>query len=180
MKYKNTQIMVLKTELNSLAHSINDTKTEIIKLRVNDDNDDRLGVVSNELDAVVGATERATDGILDAAEKIDLIGQTLRSYKTDPHVAGLGADLTDHVMQIFENCNFQDITGQRIGKVVNTLKFVEERVDKMIAIWGKEDFDNVKVTPTPTVPVDDDRRLLNGPQLEGRGVTQDEIDKLFG
>jgi len=172
------EILVLRTELQSLAHSINDTKTEIILLHTNDENDDRLGLVSHELDAVVGATERATEGILDAAEKIDSVAQALRAYKADPAVMAMGASIVDHVMQIFENCNFQDITGQRIGKVVKTLKFVEERVDKMISIWGSEDMNAVTVEHTD--PIDEDSRLLNGPQLEGRGVTQDEIDKMFG
>ena len=29
----------------------------------------------------------------------------------------------DQVVQIFEACNFQDLTGQRVGKVVDTLQF---------------------------------------------------------
>jgi len=80
-------------------------------------------------------------------------------------------------MTIFEHSNFQDITGQRITKVVNTLKFVEERVDKMIDIWGREAF--MELIDDDGGAVDEDGRLLNGPQQEGAGISQDEIDKLF-
>ncbi|HAQ00066.1 MAG TPA: hypothetical protein DCQ35_08595, partial [Rhodospirillum rubrum] len=77
-----------------------------------------------------------------------------------------------------EACNFQDLTGQRITKVVNTMKFVEERVDKMMAIWGRESFRDLEEDP-PMIAAGDNR-LLNGPQDVGKGISQDEIDRLFG
>jgi len=39
-------------------------------------------------------------------------------------------------VQVFESCNFQDLTGQRISKVVATLKFIETHIIKMMDIWG--------------------------------------------
>ena len=38
-------------------------------------------------------------------------------------------------------CSFQDITGQRTEKVVNVLRFIEQRINAMIEIWGVEDTD---------------------------------------
>ncbi len=177
IQHQHDEILQLQHELLMLANSIRDTKSEIVQLRTNNDNDDRLGVVGFELDAVVASTEQATEGILDAAEKIDTISQSLRSYAQDQFIAGLGAELVEAVMTIFEHCNFQDITGQRIRKVVNTLKFVEERVDRMIEIWGHDQFKNVVLKDEE--PADHDKKLLNGPQLEGRGVSQADIDKMF-
>ena len=76
-----------------------------------------------------------------------------------------------------EACNFQDITGQRITKVVNTLKFVEERIDAMIEIWGEDDI--AEVDPSVTPDSEGDSALLNGPALGDEGIDQNDIDKLF-
>jgi chemotaxis protein CheZ len=82
-------------------------------------------------------------------------------------------------VQIFEVCNFQDLTGQRVSKAVTTLRFIEEHIDRMLQIWQKvEQF-------KPVVPddraEDNDQRFLNGPKLSGDGghSTQSEIDKMF-
>ena len=171
------EVQLLKMELRALANSIQETKREIAQLRSGEEDDDRLNAVTSELDAVVGATEHATEGILDAAEKIDTISHNLRANATDSYTTHLAEELTEHVMTIFEHSNFQDITGQRITKVVNTLKFVEERVDKMISIWGREAF--MELLDSGSSSVDEDKRLLNGPQQDGAGISQDEIDKLF-
>lgn len=173
------EVRVLKMELRALANSIQETKREIAHLRARDSETDRLEVVAGELDAVVGATESATHGILEAAEKIDTIAHTLRA-SADAYVRQQAEELSDHIMAIYEHSNFQDITGQRINKVVNTLKFVEDRVDRMISIWGQETFQELISELPEEYSHDDDRRLLNGPQLENQGISQDEIDKLFG
>lgn len=172
------EVRILKMELRALANSIQETKREIAHLRARDSDTDRLEVVTGELDAVVGATERATHGILEAAEKIDTIAHTLQS-NPDAYVKQQGEELSDHIMAIYEHSNFQDITGQRINKVVNTLKFIEDRVDRMISIWGQETFQELISELPDEYDADDDRRLLNGPQLENQGISQSDIDKLF-
>ncbi len=172
------EVQLLKMELRALANSIQETKREIAQLRSGEEDADRLNAVTSELDAVVGATEHATEGILDAAEKIDTISHNLRANATDSYTTHLAEELTEHVMTIFEHSNFQDITGQRITKVVNTLKFVEERVDKMISIWGREAFLDLLDSESDHAS-DEEKRLLNGPQQDGAGISQDEIDKLF-
>lgn len=175
------EVRVLKMELRALANSIQETKREIAHLRTSDGEDDRLNVVAGELDAVVGATERATNGILEAAEKIDNAAQNVRTNSSDAYIQRLGEDISELVMGIFEHSNFQDITGQRITKVVNTLKFVEDRIDKMINIWGQETIDELLgEVPDSQYSEDDERRLLNGPQMEDKAISQGDIDKLFG
>ena len=44
--------------------------------------------------------------------------------------------MQERVIKIFEACNFQDLTGQRITKVVATLKFIETHIVRMMEIWG--------------------------------------------
>ena len=46
------------------------------------------------------------------------------------------AKLQDAVTRIYEACSFQDITGQRITKVVTTLKVIEEKVAHIISTFG--------------------------------------------
>ena len=92
----------------------------------------------------------------------------------------MASDIQDQVVRIFEACNFQDLTGQRITKVVETLRFIESRVVRMMDIWGGlESFAGIEFEPSP--PGQGDRRLLNGPGLDGEEgrATQAEIDALF-
>ncbi len=172
------EINILKTELRALAVCIEQTKAEIASLRPPGGDDDRLMVVANELDAIVTSTESATQNILDAAEHIDNLADTIQSQEKDSHIRHLADEVRESIISIFEACNFQDITGQRITKVVNTLKFIEDRINAMIDIWGADTFADLR-KPTE-VDESEEAKLLNGPQLENQGISQDDIDKLFG
>ncbi|MGB9400589.1 MAG: hypothetical protein WCB69_15555 [Pseudolabrys sp.] len=44
--------------------------------------------------------------------------------------------MQDHVVRIYEACNFQDLAGQRIGKVITMLIMLEERLVAMIQRHG--------------------------------------------
>lgn len=179
VQQQQAEVTMLKTELRALSVCIQQTKLEIAALRPSQEDDDRLIAVTFELDAIVTATESATDNILEAAEKIDGLARGIQAQEQDSYIRHLADEITEHVVGIFESCNFQDITGQRITKIVNTLKYVEDRVNAMIDIWGAEGFSDL-VAPEADEQKDDEAKLLNGPQLENKGISQDEIDKLFG
>ena len=78
---------------------------------------------------------------------------------------------------MFEACSFQDITGQRVTKVVKLVTYIEDRVNALIDIWVKSALDEVEVTPDREKT--EDEKLLQGPQLNDEGISQSEIDKLF-
>lgn len=164
-------------ELESLSDFIAGTKRDIAALRPDEVKDEFLPAATDELDAIVAATADATHKIMDSAEAIEGVAAT-----ADKEAAAI---LNDAATQIFEACSFQDITGQRITKVVNALKDIEARVDSLIAAFGDE-IATVKAQE-PAKPKNaaadggdfNDEALLNGPQLEGDGNSQDEIDKLF-
>lgn len=85
------------------------------------------------------------------------------------------------MVSIFEACNFQDLTGQRIKKVMNTMRFIENHITVMMDIWGG--VDAIKVHVPPVVDTrSEDEKLLNGPKLEDEAghASQDDIDALFG
>ena len=163
--------------LESLSNFIAETKRDIAALRPDEVKDDLIPTASDELDAIVAATAEATHSIMDSAEAIESVAATV-----DKEAAVI---LIDAATRIFEACGFQDITGQRITKVVNALKEIEVRVDSLIDAFGDE-IAAVKAeeaaNPKKTDAVSEDQcneSLLNGPQLEGEGASQDEIDKLF-
>jgi chemotaxis protein CheZ len=170
------EVKLLRNEIRAMSLAIQQTKSEIAALRPPNSEDDRLIVVTQELDAIVTATEGATNTILEAAEKVDGLAEQIEGMGSEPAVNQLAGDIRDTIITMFEACNFQDITGQRISKVVKTLQFIEERVNKMIEIWGAEGFQDIEQSADET---DEESKLLNGPQLANQGVSQADIDKLF-
>jgi chemotaxis protein CheZ len=134
-----------------------------------------------ELDAIVQGTLDATDQILTAAEHIDRDAHLLEASCKKLQDRQCAADIKEQVVKVFEACNFQDLTGQRITKVVGTLKFIEDRIVRMMEIWGGiETFQQIKVEERAERIGDD--ALINGPKLasdEGH-ASQDDIDALFG
>lgn len=172
--------MQLKSELDLVYDAINKTKHEIATLHTTGFKGKEMARVTHELDAIVDGTAEATDGILSAAEAIDRIVNDLSArMKKDQDRAAID-DVMAHVVTIFEHCNFQDLTGQRINKVVNTLKFIEDRIVKMMDIWGGlETFRDIQVDRIAAA--EGAAALLNGPRLvEDAGhATQDDIDALF-
>ncbi|SDT91116.1 protein phosphatase CheZ [Stappia sp. ES.058] len=170
----------LKAELDSMYEAIAKTKREIATLHNTAGSESQdMTRVTNELDAVVLGTEGATEGILSAAEFIDETANTL-SARLAGQDAELANDIQEKVVQIFESCNFQDLTGQRITKVINTLRFIEDRIVRMMDIWGGiETFKSIEPDARPER--EGDGALLNGPSLDiDAGVaSQDDIDALF-
>lgn len=170
----------LKVELDAIYEAIAQTKKEIATLHhTTGAEGEDMARVTNELDAVVNGTEGATESILSAAEFIDETANTL-SARLEAQDAELAGDIQDKVVQIFEACNFQDLTGQRINKVVGTLRFVEDRIIQMMDIWGGiETFKEIEVEKKDHK--EGDAALLNGPALESDTdvASQDDIDALF-
>lgn len=170
---------LIRTQIEEMNEHIHKAKVQIASLRHPKAQDDRLVSAASELDAIVKDTEMATHTILESAEQIDDLTMTLKNSASSDFVADHVEQIAFIVTKIFEACNFQDITGQRINKVVSTLEFVEERVHNMISIWGEEAFAELPVPEVEAEAIPEDADLLNGPQLDGEGISQDDIDKLF-
>lgn len=176
----NEEDVEIRIEITRLVKEIGKTKAELASLRhpMADEEEDKIVTATNELDAIVEATERATDEILRSSEEINQILERLRADGDMDEEHRAAFDMIEaRTIAILEACNFQDITGQRINKVVKTMKFIEERVKAMIDIWGVDAFAHL---PLPEVEhVDEDAALLAGPQLEDQGLTQADIDAMF-
>jgi len=166
--------LTLFSELESLAVFIRAAKGDIASIHPEKVREHHLPSARDELDAIVGATERATEEIMAAVEQIETI-----SSGVDPEAA---EQITDQVMQIYEACSFQDITGQRITKVITTLQQIESSIEGMLAAFGDE-VARQRLAELAEKNKETEERaeanLLNGPQLEGSANTQDEIDNIL-
>lgn len=156
-----------------LAETINTLKKEISESRPHNVKSEHVPGARDELDAVVAATADATNAIMGACEGMEELAATLEDDKKDK--------LTGLVTDIYEACTFQDITGQRIGKVIVALREIEEKVERIMQTLS----DTVGPLKLPsdaeekTVSVDDEESLLNGPQMADKAITQEEIDRLL-
>jgi chemotaxis protein CheZ len=171
----------LKIELDLIHDAIDRTKREIAVLHGTSFSGEEMARVNGELGAVVGGTEEATQHILEAAESIDQAASALGKVKSPEQQAQLAEEIQERVVSIFEACNFQDLTGQRIKKVMTTMRFIENHITVMMDIWGGVDAIKAHV-PAVVDTRSEDEKLLNGPKLsEDAGhASQDDIDALFG
>lgn len=169
----------LKIELDVIGDAIKQTRGEIISLQGQGFDSDRITRLRRELEAVVTGVEQGTEQILKAAESIDETANMLSALLKSAHEKGLAQDVQDRLTQIYEACNFHDLTGQRIAKMAATLMMVEEHLARMMEIWGViERFNTDTVSPA----AENLDGLINGPKIAGDAghSSQDDIDKLFG
>lgn len=156
-------------EVKALQDLIEDTRKEIADTKVGDVSFTHIPTATDELGAVIAATEAATGVIMDSCDAIA------------DKVSGIEAETKDFVVgevtKIMEACSFQDITGQRISKVTKNLRAIEEKVGALVKILAE------KIPGLPKGTDEDDRvgdeRLKNGPQMPDKAVSQADIDKLL-
>lgn len=163
-------------ELEALVGYIRKAKSEIAAIRPEEIQAEHIPIATDELDAIVASTEEATGTILDSAEKLENIASSLDEKDAEA--------VTDAVTRIYEACNFQDVTGQRITKVIKVLKHIEEKVGGLVAALGEQ----MHQVINDHVAADEeasqnqkplDKELLNGPALPEDAVSQEDIDALL-
>jgi len=162
--------LVMYQELKELKRIIEEARAEIGMGRAQDINDKHIPTATDELDAVVAATAEATGAIMDACEVIE--------GKASDMGGDVGDSLSNEVTKIYEACSFQDITGQRIKKVVSTLRTIEEKVSKLILALS-ENFSGEDSRGEEDDTRSIEERLLNGPQMPDKAISQEDIDKLL-
>ena len=160
---------LLHDEFRAIVGEIATLRRDIGGLRTDHMRFERIPEAGLELDAVVEATETATVAIMEAAEEI------MSADASDPDAYKALVD--DKMIVIFEACSFQDITGQRIRKVVRTLSWIEERLGRLTHTLKIENSESHEPE------TEEERRhrelILHGPQMKGAGVSQDFVDDVF-
>lgn len=166
--HETSREMICK-ELHDLKIIMEELRAQLGQTSAKDVLSKHIPSATDELDAVSGATEEATITIMNACEQILL---NLGGVPADS-----GSVIEGEVTRIYEACTFQDITGQRIGKVVKTLKLIDAKISDLLGALEKfgdsATGDVVSSGPEPA-------NLLNGPALPHQdGLSQDEIDRLL-
>lgn len=158
-------------ELREISEYITGAKQEIRNLQANDIKNNRIPEAGKELDAIVEATEQATNTIMEQAERL------MAADTSDPDA--FQDEVSDAVMQIFEACSFQDLTGQRISKVVETLNFIDHRVARLAEVIGAE----AEGSELTEEEAERERRkaelILHGPQSAEDAISQDAVDQML-
>jgi len=168
----------LHADIEALAEYINTAKAEISEIRADKINSEYLPEASDQLSAIVGATEQATNDIFEAVESIEELTSTMTPEQAE--------QVSEAVTRVYEACSFQDITGQRISKVVAAMQDIESRVGALLQVFGEDAGTATKGAGTATEEpaaakpgARPDEDLMNGPQLPGNANNQDEIDALL-
>jgi chemotaxis protein CheZ len=169
----------VKVEIARMVREIGRVKREIAAVsNPTGIAEDQVDTASRQLEAIVKTTEDATNRIMSSVDEVNdtldhMRQAAIQGEDVKDLIDSCGAPLT----RIIEACSFQDLTGQRISQVVYTLRFIETRILAMIEIWGLEAFQDLPGDEVPSM--DDGDPLLNGPALEGQGLSQADIDALF-
>lgn len=164
----------LRRELGAI-HEMLAENMRILSTLLHEGKERRMARAAGELGAAIDAMEKATGKILQSAEVIDDCAKAFAASRKGDYESGLAQDIQDNLMHIYEACNFQDIAGQRIGKVIGILGEVEERVTRLIErSSGLSAAGEVPAAPAAT-------KRLHGPRLDGDSghASQHDIDALF-
>lgn len=162
----------IAVELKELLQFIDSAKHELLGIQAKSLSKRDIPDAGVELDAVVSATEEAASTIMDCADTI--------SNLADSADDDMAVKLNDVATTLFQASSFQDLTGQRITKVTRTLTHLEERLNALADAIGDEyvaEDDDMEVDEEGVAKNDED--LLHGPQLEGEGNSQEEIDAIL-
>ncbi|MHA1546760.1 MAG: protein phosphatase CheZ [Alphaproteobacteria bacterium] len=161
----------IQAEFAAIASSIAQARKDLSEFKPGDVNSQHIPAAGRELQAIVEATENATHMIMEAAENL----LELETTDIDKHKEAVA----NEAMKIFEACSFQDITGQRVSKIVETLEYIDQRVDRITKKLGLEQGPPASAQEETTREKRKRELILNGPAMEGEGVAQDDIDAMF-
>lgn len=159
-------------ELAEMHQIIETVRAEVGLASPGDISGTHIPTATDELDAVIEATAEASGTIMDVCEKIEKKAEEIGGEAQE--------ELVSEVMKIYEACSFQDITGQRISKVVKTLQQIDQKVERLLDIMGGKPQDFISKNEDEQGQSGDDQgALLNGPQRSDQAISQEEIDRLL-
>ena len=174
---KEAQFESLKQEIVRLFDYVQRIKLEIASVKHPLSSVDHFDSVADQLEAIVISTEAATNTIMEAAESIQDTSNELNQTFEYAGAKRYFDDIGYGVNSIFEACSFQDITGQRISKIIKTMTLIEGTLNSLVSIIGEQGLAELPIAEDAGLP--EGEAPLDGPALEGEGVSQADIDKLF-
>jgi len=169
------EVAEVAAELRELTLFIGAAKQVLSNLGAKNMSNRSIPDAAVQLDAIVEATEQAATSIMDAAEALETM-----AAETEGEIS---EKLGNLAINLFEASSFQDLTGQRVTKVSRILQHMEERLNALADAIGDTHVEEAEAEAD--IAKDDegvalnDQDLLHGPQLEGQGNSQDEIDAIL-
>lgn len=168
----------LSNEVHNLLAYVERLRKELAGTILEEENKTPFESMSSTLDAIATSTLEASETILGASEEIANLSDSLREKLEDEEAIALCDQIAAKSMESMEACSFQDLTGQRVSKVIRSLQFVEERVDAMVALCGHDTIRQLSEEAAAQIPEPEDVQM-HGPQAAGDAISQAEIDALF-
>lgn len=156
-------------ELKNIVQSIDTAKDEIAAIRPKELAEKELPDAANSLDIIIQTSEEACSNILACAEELMEVAEFVPGK--------LSERLTEISTKLFESSNFDDLNGQRVRRVIKTLRNIEDRLKALLVAYGGT---YESVAPGKTDPqISQDAALMNGPQDAGQAASQEEIDAIL-
>ncbi|MBE9503915.1 MAG: protein phosphatase CheZ [Proteobacteria bacterium] len=192
-------------DLGELAKFINETKKSLLQFDAAEITDKDLPEASDQLTSIVEATEEATNKILtdteellEAQGRIAKVVDAVKAIKVNKNTKGSESrdfavtelkeisDLANaKLMDIMSACNFQDLTGQRIQKIIQLVKRIESKLMMIILSFNiklqekADSVDESKINKEKEMLAKLEQEELKGPQKKGEGVNQSDVDDLL-
>ncbi len=153
---------ISKQDLQSLSACIAAALDEMGRVDVQPILQLHVPAATDQLDAIVSHTERATNAILDECEKLDLAASDM----------WFQLEVSAATARIYEACSFQDMTAQRVTKVIQALQAIEAKSAEILRVMGSDPARGAGRSNAPA--------LLNGPQHPRVAMSQAAVDELIG
>jgi chemotaxis protein CheZ len=157
----------VQEELDHLVQTVSNTQSEIVDLKPEQISGLRVGSAHAELDAVITHTEQAADNFLQAVEELEVLADSLPKKKA--------SEVREITTRMLEASTFQDISGQRLDKAKKEIQAIDACVASILAVLGH----NVAAEQLSRTEISGEEDLLNGPQHEGMGSSQEDVDALL-
>ncbi|MBG0789345.1 MAG: protein phosphatase CheZ [Desulfovibrionaceae bacterium] len=166
--------------------------TEIVCIESDIDPEEIFSETSDQLDAVLRTTEKAAVEIIDIVEKLQDLQSTVSDIVTDFQSGGVTKDnrikLTEindtlgmDLQNIMVSLSFQDLTGQRIVKIINSLRQIEKIVREVMLSTGLMIRQREEEPDKDIESLSADAKNAATSKLEGpsEGTNQNDVDDLL-
>lgn len=166
-EHEPADVLQMRLDIVDMTQKIEQIKTEIANT---DQSSPTISDAQIELNVVVDETETATSTILLSAEQIQGLGWEIRER------GGADAEcdkIDEFVTEIYMACSFQDLTGQRLRKVVQLTEMLETRLNAMVSLWDEDELARYRNAPAKR------DELTNGPAIPHLAQDQDKIDAVM-
>ena len=177
--------MSLLAEVQELGDMLARARAEIAAMRVDDITASHIPQASDELEAILTHTAAATHCILEVCESLDALAEGLeKPARGGPSRAAAAGALRQATMRVYEACGFQDLTGQRIAKVVLALQAIDARIARILQAPGARSGAAAALEAAIAATGADGAEppageVLHGPQLPAAAMGQHDIDQLL-